>query len=120
MGKNIRNTKNYKNGQKNIRIIPFTGEKEKWRMWSGKFMARSGIKEYHVFLTGTKIILSVDEDKIQEREIAEFKLLNFTAYNELILSQEDTVCFQIIEEANTEANKYGDAILAWPTLSRKF
>ena len=31
-------------------------------------------------------------------KFAELKLLNFTAYNELILAQEDTVFFQIIEE----------------------
>ena len=27
-----------------IWIIPLTGEKEKWLMWSGKFMEKSGIK----------------------------------------------------------------------------
>ena len=36
-----------------------------------------------------------------------------------MLAQEDTVCFHIIEEAKTEANNYGDAIIAWIKLSRK-
>ena len=40
--------------------------------------------------------------------------------NELILSQEDTVCFQIVKEAKTRANKYGGARRVWLKLSRKF
>ena len=71
----------------------------------GKFMARSGIKGYHVLLTGVKIITSDDKDETnyrkrirEEKEITELKLLNFTAYNELILAQEDIICFQIVEE----------------------
>ena len=43
------------------------GENEKWRMWSEKFMARSGIKCYHAVLTGAKKILADDADKIEEK-----------------------------------------------------
>ena len=35
-----------------IRIIPFTKEKEKWSIWPGKFIARSGIKGYNVLPEG--------------------------------------------------------------------
>ena len=42
--------------EKTIWMIPFTGEKEKWRMWQVKFMAGSRIKGYHVLLTGAKTI----------------------------------------------------------------
>ena len=45
--------------------------------------------------------------------------INETAYNYLILAQEDMVYFNIIEEAMTKANKYGDARNAWTKLSRK-
>ena len=72
----------------------------------GKFMARSGIKEYHVLITGNKKIPEDDADKTQEKDIAAPKLLNFTAYNDLIHAQEDTVYFNIIEEAKTISNKY--------------
>ena len=51
--------------KKTIWIIPLTGEKEKWRMWSGKFMAGAGIKGYHALLTGSKKILANDKDKTQ-------------------------------------------------------
>ena len=61
-----------------------------------------------------------DADKTKIEGFSEFKLLNKTAYNELILPQEDTVCFQIFEEAKTKANKYGDAIQAWMRLSIQF
>ena len=61
-----------------------------------------------------------DADKTKIEGFSEFKLLNKTAYNELILPQEDTVCFQIFEEAKTKANKYGDARKAWMRLSIQF
>ena len=48
------------------------------------------------------------------------KLLNKTSYNELIVTQEDMVCFQIFEEAKTKSNKYGDVRQEWMKLLRKF
>ena len=68
-------------------------------------MTGAGIKGYHVLLTGAKKIPADDKYEILEKEIAKLKLLNFTAYNELILAQEYTVCFHIIEEVSKEANK---------------
>ena len=53
--------------EKTVRIIPFTGEKEKWCMWSVKFLARSGIKGYHVLLTGAKKIPADDKDKTKQK-----------------------------------------------------
>ena len=55
-----------------------------------------------------------------KKEVFELKLLNKTAYNEMILAQEDTVFFQIPEEAKTKANSYIDARQAWMKLSIKF
>ena len=67
-----------------------------------KFMARSVIKGYQVLLTGAKKILDGDTEKRKEKEIAALELLNFTDYADLILAQEDTVCFHIIEEVKTK------------------
>ena len=50
----------------------------------------------------------------------DFKLLNFTAYNQITLSQKDTVYFQIIKEESTKDNRYGNARLSWTKLSRIF
>ena len=47
------------------------------------------------------------------------KFLNKTVYNDLMLAQEDTVYFHIIEEVNTKSNKYGNARQSWIKLSRK-
>ena len=60
-------------------------------------MTRSGIKEYHVLLTRANKLPADDTDKTQEKDIYALKLLNSTAYNELVLTQEDTVCFQMVE-----------------------
>ena len=76
-------------------------------------MAISGSKGYDVQITGAKKILADDANKTKKKDIAALQLLNFTAYNDLILAQEDTVCFHIVEEAKTKANKYRDTRLAW-------
>ena len=55
---------------KAIRIIPFIGEKEKWRMWSGKFMARYGIKVYNVLITGDKKISEDDADETKVKGVS--------------------------------------------------
>ena len=105
--------------KKTFRIIPFMGGNEKWIMWSVKSMARYGIKGYDLLLPGDKIALSDDTYETKVKRVSELKLLNKTAYNELRLEKEDTVCFQIFEEAKTKANKYGDAGQAWIKISRK-
>ena len=82
-------------------------------------MARGVIKGHHVLLTGAKKILEYDADKTEDKEFSALELLNFTAYNELIISQEDMVRFQIVGEAKTKANKYGATRQYWMKLSRK-
>ena len=54
-------------------------------------MTIAGIKGYHVLLTGAKKIPADDADKTKEKYISSLKLLNFTADNELMIAQEDTV-----------------------------
>ena len=48
--------------KKTIRIIPFTGAKEKWHMWSEKLTETAGIKGSHLLLTGAKKIPEDDKD----------------------------------------------------------
>ena len=88
-------------------------------MWSGKFMARSGIKIYHVLLTGAKKIPADGAYKTEGKGVSALKILSFTAYDELILAQKDTVWFNIVEEAKTKVNKQEYEILVWMKLSRK-
>ena len=37
-------------GDKAIRVIPFTGDQKDWRMWSRKFLARADLKGYQGIL----------------------------------------------------------------------
>ena len=83
-------------------------------------MARSGINIYNVIIKFDKKILADNTEETKSKVVSEFKLFNKTSYNELILSQEDTVCFQIVEEAKTKDNRYRDARKEWMKISRKF
>ena len=51
--------------EKRIRIISFSGKKEKWRMWPGKLMERLGIKGSTILLTGdTEIPADITDKKM--------------------------------------------------------
>ena len=78
-------------------------------------MTRSGIKGYHVLLPGAREIPANNADKTKVKEISSLKLLNFTTYNNLILTQEETVFFHIVEEVKTKSNKYIDERLVRKT-----
>ena len=84
--------------RKSIQIILCMGEKEKWCMLSGKFMARDEIKGYDILPRGDVKTLTDDRYKTNKNIVnAAFKFLNKTAYNEIIIYQEDTICFHIFE-----------------------
>ena len=70
-------------------------------------MAKSGILGYNTLLTFDKKIPADDVEERKYKGVSGPTLLNNTAYNELILAQESTVCFQISEEAKKKYNKYG-------------
>ena len=61
-------------------------------------MARSGIKGYDTLLTGDKKNSADDADETKDEGVSALKLLNKKAYNELILAQEDTVCFRSLKK----------------------
>ena len=76
---------------------------------NGNFMAKYGMKLYHVLKTRAKKILADIVLKTKVKGVSTLKLVNFTAYNELILAQEEVLCFQIVEEVKKKVNKYRDA-----------
>ena len=56
--------------EKNIRIIPFSVEKEKWRIWSGKFLESAWWLGYDIILRGTVKTLTYNkEDNTREDDI---------------------------------------------------
>ena len=50
-----------------IKVIPFTGNKRDWPVWSEKFLARGDVKGYKDILTGKVKVPSDDEiEKIDD------------------------------------------------------
>ena len=74
--------------EKTIRIIPFMGEKIKTAYVVRKFMARSVLKGNDVLVTCDKKVLADDAYETKVKIVYEFKLLNNTTYNKMILAQE--------------------------------
>ena len=73
-------------------------------------MKRAVINVYDTPLTGDTEISDDNAYKTKDNVVMDtLKLLNKTAYKKLILAQEDTIYFQIIEESKTKENKYFDA-----------
>ena len=54
----------------------------------------------------------------KQKIVSGLKLPNKISYNELIIAQEDTVCFQLFEEATTIANSFGDAKQLWMSFKK--
>ena len=62
-------------------------------MWQGNFIAGARIKGYDTLLKGDNKIPKYDADKTKDKGVSELNFLNKTAYNNLILAQEDMVSF---------------------------
>ena len=60
----------------------------------------------------------IAKDKAKEDAI--LKQLNKNSYNDLILAQYDTVCFNIVEESVTNELPYGSTLRALEILKKKF
>ena len=64
-----------------------------------KFMKIALIKGCNTLLTDDNKIPSDEADKTKDESVTALKFINNIDYNEMIIAQEDTVCFQIVEEA---------------------
>ena len=90
-------------------------------MWSVKFMKRYVNKTYDILLTGDMKIPADDTEKKEDKVVTyTSKLLNKIAYNDIVLAQEEMVCFQITEEAKNKSNKYEDTREELVKLLREF
>ena len=110
--------------EKTIRIIPFSGKEEDWRMWSRKFLARAKVQEYKEILTGTKKApaagTTIDESTDQGKTQKKLQIANEKAYNDLLLSCEEEVSFGAVDEAITTSFPDGDAHQAWTNLKARY
>lgn len=107
---------------KSSRYIPFSGKREEWRMWSGKFLARGNKLGYRAILEGTTNVPNATDtlDATNASHIIPIKNreLNENAYDDLIMAMDDNVCYGKVDEAKTKKLPYGDARLAWTNLEK--
>ena len=114
-----------------IKVIPFSGKKDDWSVWSIKFLARANRKGYKDMLTGKEAIPKDSEEPEASEpqgvkdEYKRKRGLNETAYEDLILCiNGDTptgrVAFQCVKGSKTSDIEEGDSALAWKRLNDKF
>ena len=57
--------------ERSVRIIPFSGKKLDWRIWSGRFLVAAGKKKYKDVLLGIEAVPAdsevLDESKDKEK-----------------------------------------------------
>jgi len=117
-------------GEGTIKVIPFSGNKRDWPIWSEKFLAKGDVKGYKDILLG-KIKVPTDseystlENESQKEQASMLRKLNKDAFIDLLLSitaDTDTgrIAFQIVRGSKTKDLVDGDARSAWRKLESKF
>jgi len=110
--------------EEKTRVVTFDGNADNWRMWSRKFVAIARKKGWHDILTGvvkiTEKVDTLDETSDNGKEAILIRNKNADLYAELILSLEDTVAFDLVDEATTDDLPEGDSALAWRNLKTKY
>ena len=112
-----------------IRVLNFTGKKDDWSTWSGKFLAkakRSGTKDA---LLGRidipKTLDSIDEKAEEGKRLLKALELDELAFTELVLSIDVSssagkTAFSIIKSCKTKNYEDGNAALAWEKLRKEY
>ena len=117
-------------GEGTIKVIPFSGNKRDWPIWSEKFLARGDLKGYKDILTGKVKVPSDEEyDDMQDATLKAkakaLRKLNKDAFIDLLLSitadtETGRIAFQIVKGSKTKDLSDGDARAAWKKLNSKF
>lgn len=117
-------------GEGTIKVIPFTGNKRDWPVWSEKFLARGDVKGYKDILTGKVKVPSDDAYDAMEAGAPKTKAkllrkLNKDAFIDMLLSitadtETGRIAFQIVKGSKTKDLSDGDARAAWKKLNSKF
>jgi len=110
--------------EEKMRVVNFNGNGENWWIWRGKFLAIATKKGWNDILTGTSQVPKndevLDENNTNEKEKILIRAKNKALYAELMLSQDNQVAFDIVDEATTDALPDGDLALAWKNLKEKY
>ena len=109
---------------KAVQVLPFSGKREDWRMWSRKFLTRAKIKGYKAILMRTETPPRANTmlDPMDNSPAAQIKLrdINKLTYSELLLACQEEVCFGAINKAMTTEKPEGLASLAWANLTARY
>eukprot|EP00980_Cylindrotheca_fusiformis_P021613 scaffold8463_cov134-Cylindrotheca_fusiformis.AAC.1 len=117
--------------EKDLRIKPFNGKQDDWRVWSRQFLVRASRKGYRKILEGKETAPTDDEVKAADettepgKEVLKKRGLNNAAYEALLLlidgrSVSGQVAFNIVSGCTTDKMEEGDAELAWSRLMKKY
>ena len=117
-------------GEGGIKVIPFSGNKRDWPIWSEKFLARGDMKGYKDILLG-KVKVPTDNDfnamasGTEKTKAKTLRKLNKDAFIDLLLSitaesETGRIAFQIVKGSKTKELSDGDARAAWKKLNSKF
>ena len=101
---------------KTIRILPRSGKREDWRMWSRKFHMRGVAKGYAALMDGTEKVPTTEEISTLKDEAALLDAQQKIKANDLdlLMSVNDTKSFNLIDEHP------GDLHSAWKALQEEF
>ncbi len=116
-------------GEGAIKVIPFSGNKPDWPIWSENFLAGGDVKGYKDILLGKEKVATDSEfgqmeNAPRKRKATPLRKLNKDAFIDLRLSitaDTDTgrIAFEIVRGSKTKEVSDGDATATWKKLERK-
>jgi hypothetical protein len=98
------------------KISKFNGKPENWSKWSKTFLAKASLRGYKRIILNQEPYLAEDDMKSWQK----LKIQNDLGYVELLLSCQDNVCFNIIDNAKSVKFPEGNLYLSWHMLEQRF
>jgi len=110
--------------EKSVRIIPFSGKKSDWRIWSRRFLTAEAKKKYKNVLLGIDSVPADSETLGESNNTDAEKIIarkeNVEAYHNLVLETSEVIPFNIIDLLVTKNLPDRDVDLAWKRLNFKY
>jgi hypothetical protein len=106
---------------KAIRVLSFSGKTKDWQMWEAKYAARARAKGWFKVMNGEQAVPAHDvvltDTQVVQQRAREY---NEAGYADLLLSMEDEVSFNVVNEARTTELPDGSLSKAWKALHDKY